>query len=616
MSIGFLTPDDAPVIWRGPMLHGAVTQFFRDVRWTDVDYMIVDMPPGTGDVALSLSQSVPVAGAVVVTTPQAVALADTRRAVQMYRKLNIPVIGLIENMSHFVCPQCSHESDIFGKGGGEAMAAELTVPFLGRVPPYANPCEGRRFRCADCRRRNRSRPRRAPDGGRRPRGAAVSIASFSRGVIPLTPIVDESFIRQGTLANGCRSSSTRIITRRSSRSASGITSVRKTSGPAEPVRAPLRAPDVRRVGPASRTGLSPCSRPARGEWIDERRSHELLGSRAEGRGAARVVDGGRPDGLAVAGRDGSAVRHPARVVLTRRRRTTRTAHADSPISRSLKRSIRRRTRIAGRPSATRPTFAPRVCGTCTSSSADHHPSNASLAIAGDISTAEAFRLAREYFDDISAGPPVDPVVPPDIPAGDARVVLEDRVELPRLYLGWRTPALFAAGDATMDLVGDLLANGRTSRLYKRLIHDQRIATDVAASQGSRELGSVFQVVATAAPGQSLDDIDAIVRDEIARLAVEGPSDDEIARGRQQAEASFVYRLQTLGGFGGRADQLNALRVYGHARLFRRGPSAVSRRHQGRHDGGGARSSAHLGRGGVVPPVRPARRPRIPTFGCA
>ena len=102
------------------MLHGAIQQFFRDVRWAELDYLIVDMPPGTGDVALSLSQTVPVAGAVLVTTPQPVSLADTRRAVQMYRKLNIPTLGLIENMSHFVCPGCGRETDIFGRGGGEA----------------------------------------------------------------------------------------------------------------------------------------------------------------------------------------------------------------------------------------------------------------------------------------------------------------------------------------------------------------------------------------------------------------------------------------------------------------------------------------------------------------
>jgi ATP-binding protein involved in chromosome partitioning len=136
VSMAFLTGDDAPVIWRGPMLHGVIQQFFREVRWDNIDYLIVDMPPGTGDVALSLSQTVPVSGAVVVTTPQTVSVADTRRAVRMYQKLNIPTLGLIENMSHFVCPSCDHEADIFGKGGGEALARELSVPFLGRIPIY------------------------------------------------------------------------------------------------------------------------------------------------------------------------------------------------------------------------------------------------------------------------------------------------------------------------------------------------------------------------------------------------------------------------------------------------------------------------------------------------
>jgi ATP-binding protein involved in chromosome partitioning len=136
VSMAFLTGDDAPVIWRGPMLHGVIQQFFREVRWENIDYLIVDMPPGTGDVALSLSQTVPVSGSVVVTTPQTVSVADTRRAIRMYQKLNVPTLGLIENMSHFVCPDCRHESDIFGKGGGEALATELSVPFLGRVPIY------------------------------------------------------------------------------------------------------------------------------------------------------------------------------------------------------------------------------------------------------------------------------------------------------------------------------------------------------------------------------------------------------------------------------------------------------------------------------------------------
>src|SRR5215472_3251001 len=142
MSMGFLTTEDAPIIWRGPMLHGALQQFFREVRWVDLDYLVIDMPPGTGDVALTLSQTVPVAGAIVVTTPQQVSLADSRRAVAMYKKLNIPPIGIVENMSYFACPQCSHESDIFGHGGGERMAEELGVPFLGGIPIYQPIREG------------------------------------------------------------------------------------------------------------------------------------------------------------------------------------------------------------------------------------------------------------------------------------------------------------------------------------------------------------------------------------------------------------------------------------------------------------------------------------------
>ena len=142
VSMGFLTSDDAPVIWRGPMLHGAIQQFFRDVAWKDLDYLIVDMPPGTGDVALSLSQTVPVVGSIVVTTPQKVSLADTLRAVRMYQKLNIPPIGLVENMSYYACPNCHHEADIFGHGGGETLAEKLDIPFLGRLPVYQPIREG------------------------------------------------------------------------------------------------------------------------------------------------------------------------------------------------------------------------------------------------------------------------------------------------------------------------------------------------------------------------------------------------------------------------------------------------------------------------------------------
>ena len=137
VSMGFLADPAAPIIWRGPMLHGVVRQFFQDVNWGELDYLIVDMPPGTGDVALSLTQTVPVSGAIVVTTPQAVSLADTRRAVGMYRKLEVPTLGVIENMSYYACPGCGHESDIFGRGGGAGVASELGVPFLGQIPLYA-----------------------------------------------------------------------------------------------------------------------------------------------------------------------------------------------------------------------------------------------------------------------------------------------------------------------------------------------------------------------------------------------------------------------------------------------------------------------------------------------
>jgi ATP-binding protein involved in chromosome partitioning len=136
VSLAFMTGEDQAVIWRGPMVHGAIQQFFRDVGWRDLDYLIIDMPPGTGDVALSLSQTVAVAGAVVVTTPQQVSLADSRRAVRMYQKLNIPTLGIVENMSYYACPNCHHESDIFGFGGGEQIATTMDVPFLGRLPVY------------------------------------------------------------------------------------------------------------------------------------------------------------------------------------------------------------------------------------------------------------------------------------------------------------------------------------------------------------------------------------------------------------------------------------------------------------------------------------------------
>src|SRR5437899_5699299 len=188
ISMGFLTQDDAPIIWRGPMLHGALQQFFREVAWKNLDYLIVDMPPGTGDVALSLSQTVPVAGAIVVTTPQQVSLADSRRAVAMYKKLNIPTLGIIENMSHFVCPNCSHEADIFGHGGGERMAADLGVPFLGRVPIYQPIREGSDKGVPLLIGDPDSPAAHAFVEVAERAAAQVSIASYSRPTIPLTVV--------------------------------------------------------------------------------------------------------------------------------------------------------------------------------------------------------------------------------------------------------------------------------------------------------------------------------------------------------------------------------------------------------------------------------------------
>jgi ATP-binding protein involved in chromosome partitioning len=188
VSMGFLTQDDSAVIWRGPMLHGIVQQFFREVAWNDVDYLIVDMPPGTGDVALSLSQTVPVAGTVVVTTPQTVSLADTKRAIRMYQKLNVPPLGLIENMSHFICPTCHTESDIFGKGGGELLAAEMEVPFLGRVPIYEPIRIGGDTGVPIVIGEPKSPAAQAFRAAAERLAAQISIASYRKTAIPLTPV--------------------------------------------------------------------------------------------------------------------------------------------------------------------------------------------------------------------------------------------------------------------------------------------------------------------------------------------------------------------------------------------------------------------------------------------
>jgi zinc protease len=187
----------------------------------------------------------------------------------------------------------------------------------------------------------------------------------------------------------------------------------------------------------------------------------------------------------------------------------------------------------------------------------YHPANASIVVAGDVDTLETLAMVGELFGEIPSGPRTAPLTPPVVTPRASRTVLEDHVELPRLYLAWPSPPLFAPGDAELDLSADVLGNGRTSRLYRRLIYERRVASDVAAAQSSRELGGMFQIVATAAPGRSLDELGTAMCEEVARLAADGPADDELERGRAQAEAAFVYRLQSLGGFGGKADQLNA-----------------------------------------------------------
>ncbi|MBL4720989.1 MAG: iron-sulfur cluster carrier protein ApbC, partial [Alphaproteobacteria bacterium] len=134
MSMGFLVPEDTPMIWRGPMVMSALKQMMRDVEWGELDIMIVDMPPGTGDAQLSLSQDVPLAGVVIVSTPQDIALLDARKGLNMFRKVEVPVLGIVENMSYFNCPHCGERSDIFSHGGARAEAEKLGTPFLGEIP--------------------------------------------------------------------------------------------------------------------------------------------------------------------------------------------------------------------------------------------------------------------------------------------------------------------------------------------------------------------------------------------------------------------------------------------------------------------------------------------------
>ena len=191
----------------------------------------------------------------------------------------------------------------------------------------------------------------------------------------------------------------------------------------------------------------------------------------------------------------------------------------------------------------------------------YHPANASLAIAGDVDADDAIRAARAHFEEIPAGPPPPPVtLPPTGGDGPSVLLLEDRVESPRLYLGWVTPALFRPRDAELDLAAMVLGGGKSSRLYRALLRDRRLATDVSAHQQSAEAAGHFSVVATAAPGRTLEEIEKVVAAEIAALAADGPTAAELERARNRLEADTARR-QSVGGFGGRSDLLNLYNVY-------------------------------------------------------
>ena len=191
----------------------------------------------------------------------------------------------------------------------------------------------------------------------------------------------------------------------------------------------------------------------------------------------------------------------------------------------------------------------------------YHPGNASLSMAGDITPDRAFALAERYFGELEPGPPRPAVTAEARLAAEVRLVLEDRVELPRLYLAWHSPAMFAAQDAELDLAADLIAHGKTSRLYRSLVYERQIATDVVAYQHSREMSGVFQIATTAAPGVRLGELEQIVTDTLIDVARQGPTSSELERARAQTDAQFVYRIQTIGGFGGKSDQLNAYNVF-------------------------------------------------------
>jgi zinc protease len=191
----------------------------------------------------------------------------------------------------------------------------------------------------------------------------------------------------------------------------------------------------------------------------------------------------------------------------------------------------------------------------------YHPGNASLTLAGDITPDDGLRLAEMYFGDLPRGRRPEPVQADADLTAERRLLLEDRVELPRVYLAWHSPAMFAEGDAELDLTADLVAHGKTSRLYRSLVYEKQIAADVVAYQHSREISGVFQIAATAAPGVPLSDLYGEILTAVGNVASDGPTSEELERARAQTDAQFVYRIQTIGGFGGKSDQLNAYNVF-------------------------------------------------------
>src|SRR5438876_116484 len=190
------------------------------------------------------------------------------------------------------------------------------------------------------------------------------------------------------------------------------------------------------------------------------------------------------------------------------------------------------------------------------------PSNSSLVVAGDIDPVETKKLVEKWFGDVKAAPAPEPMtIPGAVLTGVQKKTITDRVQLPRLYLAWVTPRHFEPGDSALDLVADVLAGGKNSRLYKRLVYDMQIAQDVSASQGSAQVSSQFEIVATPRPGHTVDELKKVIDEEIERLQRDEPGTHELERSINQIEASFFNRMERVGGFGGKGDQLNAYFTY-------------------------------------------------------